>query len=104
MRSRIFAMLLCLALLTSGASAMGMPSTGDRGPAGLVDLVWTFVQNLVGMKIDPWGEPANTGAHPGGTDGSDLGPKIDPWGDEGNTARPDDPAGSDLGPQIDPWG
>jgi hypothetical protein len=96
MRSLIFTMLLCLALVTSGASAMGLPSTGDRGPAksGLVDLVWAFLQDLFGPQIDPWGA----------TDGSDLGPEIDPWGDEENTTRPEGAAGSDVGMEIDPWG
>lgn len=102
MRSRIFTVLLCLALVTSVASAMGMPANGDRGPAGpgLVDLVWASVQGLVGMIIDPWGDPANTEVD----DGSDLGPQIDPWGDEKNTARPEGAAGSDVGMEIDPWG
>lgn len=106
MRSRIFALLLCLALVTSGASAMGMPSMEDRGPAGsgLVDLVWTFMQELLGPIIDPWGAPAATDVPPGGVEGSDVGPEIDPWGDEGNTGRPADAAGSEVGMQIDPWG
>lgn len=106
MRSRIFALLLCLALVTSGASAMGMPPQGDGGSVGsrLVDLVWAFVQELLGPKIDPWGVPENTGGQPGSEDGSDLGPEIDPWGDEGNTSRSDGAAGSDIGMEIDPWG
>lgn len=81
MRSRIAALLLCLALVTSGASAMGMPSAVDQRPggSGWVDLVWTFFQDLVGAQIDP-------------------------WGDEGTTARPDGEAGGDVGMKIDPWG
>ena len=106
MRSRISALLLCLVLVTSGASAAGISVKEDRGPgkAGLVEVVWTFVQDLVGMEIDPWGEPASTNGSPEGADNSDVGMQIDPWGDEGDTARPFGPAGDELGPQIDPWG
>lgn len=106
MRSvRVAVLLLCVTLISSGAFAAGAASMCAQGPAEprLLDLVRTFVQDLLGMQIDPWGRPDSTSVPPGGTEGSDVGPQIDPWGDEG-TARPDGPAGNALGPKIDPWG
>lgn len=105
MRSRIFMVVLCLALVTSGASAMGMPWPTDREPGGgsVTGVVLAFLNDL-GCKIDPWGRcGAGQGESTSPSDGgSEVGPEIDPWGDE-NTAQPDGPAG-DLGLQIDPWG